>query len=134
MKNILNNIVFIILHIIGFIFAVDLIFRIVHGQIGFGFQWLGLIVVILYGLWVRYILREKYFNKIEFFKTRLSAPYSLGAVLMLFIAMIIDLAGNERLANGFAIIVFYLLIATVAVEGIDSFKQKFIHKSSNNEH
>jgi hypothetical protein len=134
MKNILNNIVFIILHIIGFIFAVDLIFRIVHGQIGFGFQWLGLIVVILYELWVRYILREKYFNKIEFFKTRLSAPYSLGAVLMLFIAMIIDLAGNERLANGFAIIVFYLLIATVAVEGIDSFKQKFIHKSSNNEH
>ncbi|MHB1644992.1 MAG: hypothetical protein EVG15_00290 [Candidatus Acididesulfobacter diazotrophicus] len=129
MKNILNNIVFIILHIIGFIFAVDLIFRIAHGQIGFGFQWLGLIVVILYGLWVKYILREKYFNRIEFFKTRLSAPYSLGAVLVLFIAMIIDLAGNERLANGFAIIVFYLLIATVAVEGIDSFKQKFIHKS-----
>jgi hypothetical protein len=108
---------------------VDLIFRIAHGQIGFGFQWLGLIVVILYGLWVKYILREKYFNRIEFFKTRLSAPYSLGAVLVLFIAMIIDLAGNERLANGFAIIVFYLLIATVAVEGIDSFKQKFIHKS-----
>ncbi|MHB1679001.1 MAG: hypothetical protein ACYCTB_00620 [bacterium] len=125
MKNILNNVVFILLHIIGFIFAIDLIFRIAHGQVGFGFQWLGLIVVILYGLWVRYILREKYFNKIEFFKTRLSAPYSLGAVLMLFIAMIIDLAGNERLANGFAIIVFYLLITTVAVEGIDSLKQKF---------
>ncbi|MHB1663648.1 MAG: hypothetical protein ACYCT7_00085 [bacterium] len=134
MKNILNNIVFILLHIVGFAFAVDLIIRISHGQVGFGFQWLGLIIVILYGLWVRYILREKYFNKMEFFKTRLSAPYSLLAVLMLFIAMIIDLAGNERLANGFAIMVFYLLVVTVAVEGIDSFKQKFIHRSCNDEH
>jgi hypothetical protein len=127
MKKIKNNIIFIILHVIGLAFAADLIFRIVHGKVGFGFQWLGLIVVILYGLWVRYILREKYFNKIEFFKTRLSAPYSLAAVLMLFIAMIIDLTGNERLANGFAIVVFYFLIATVVVEGIDSIKQRLKH-------
>ncbi|RZD16871.1 MAG: hypothetical protein EVJ46_01135 [Candidatus Acididesulfobacter guangdongensis] len=131
MKTLTNNIIFIILHIVGIAFAIDLIFRIVHGKLGFGFQWLGLIVVILYGLWVRYILREKYFNKIEFFKTRLSAPYSLGAVLMLFIAMIIDLAGNERLANGFAIIVFYLLIATVVIEGTDSIKQRLKHRMQN---
>ena len=128
MRNIFNNIVFVAIRVISFIFAIDLIFRIAHGKVGFGFQWLGLIIVILYGLWVRYILREKYFSKIEFFKTRLSAPYSLGAVFMLFIAMIIDLAGNERLANGFAIICFYFLIATVVVEGIDSLKQRFIRK------
>lgn len=130
MKNILNNIVFITLHIIGLIFAINMISRIAHGHVGFGFQWLGLILVILYGLWVRYLLRERYFNKIEFFKSRLSAPYSLAAIFILFITMIIYLSGNEKLANGFGMIVFYLLIATVTVEGIDSLKQ-MLKKNKN---
>ncbi len=123
MKNILNNIIFVILHIIGLILAINMISRISHGQVDFGFQWLGLILVVLYGLWVRYFLRERYFNKIGFFKSRFSAPYSLAAIFILFIAMIIYLSGNEKLANGFAMIVFYLLITTVTVEGIDSLKQ-----------
>ena len=130
MKKILNNTVFIVLHVIGFIFAIDLIFRIAHGQVGFGFQWLGIIIIVLYSLWIRYYIRDRILNKIKFFRDGgVSRPYSSAAMFFLFVAMIFDLFGNERVANGFAIITFYFLIETVIVEMInfrkkESFKVK----------
>ena len=115
-----NNIVFLILHLIGIGFAVGLIVRIANGYVGFGFQWLGIIIVVLYSLWIRYYIRENILNKIKFFKDGgISRPYALAAMFFLFVAMIFDLSGNGRVANGFAIITYYFLIETVIVEMIN---------------
>ena len=115
-----NNIIFLFINLIGAGFAVDLIVRIANGLVGFGFQWLGIIIVILYSLWVRYYIRNNFFDKLKFFKDGgISRPYSLAAMFFLFVAMIFDLSGNERIANGFAIITFYFLIETVIVEMIN---------------
>ena len=125
-----NNIVFLMINLIGLGFAVDLIARISNGHIGFGFQWLGIIIIVLYSLWIRYYIRDSILNKIKFFRDGgVSRPYSLAAMFFLFVAMIIDLFGSERVANGFAIITFYFLIETVIVEMInfrkkESFKVK----------
>ena len=115
-----NNIVFLILHLIGIWFAVGLIVRIANGYVGFGFQWLGIIIVVLYSLWIRYYIRENILNEIKFFKYGgISRPYASAAMFFLFVAMIFDLSGNERVANGFAIITYYFLIETVIVEMIN---------------
>ena len=115
-----NNIIFLIINLIGLGFAVDLIIRISNGYVGFGFQWLGIIIVILYSLWVRYYIRNNFLNKLKFFKDGgISRPYASAAMFFLFVAMIFDLSGNERVANGFAIITYYFLIETVVVEMIN---------------
>lgn len=115
-----NNIIFLIINLIGVGFAVDLIVRIANGHVGFAFQWLGIIIVILYSLWVRYYIRNNFFNKLKFFKDGgISRPYASGAMFFLFVAMIFDLSGNESVANGFAIITYYFLIETVVVEMIN---------------
>ena len=119
-----NNIIFLIINLIGVGFAVDLIVRIANGYVGFGFQWLGIIIVILLSLWVRDYLRGEILNKVRFFKEGgVSRPYASAAVIFLFVAMIFDLSGNERVANGFAIITYYFLIETVVVEMIN-FRRK----------
>ena len=120
-----NNIAFLIINLIGAGFAVDLIVRISNGYAGFGFQWLGIIIVVLYSLWIRYFIRGNIFNKIKFFKYGgISRPYAAAAMFFLFVAMIFDLAGNGRVANGFAIITYYFLIETVIVEIINLRKKK----------
>ena len=102
-----------------------LIVRIANGYVGFGFQWLGIIIVVLYSLWIRYYIRENILNKIKFFKEGgISRPYALAAMFFLFIAMIFDLSGNGRVANGFAIITYYFLIETVVVEMINLRKKE----------
>jgi hypothetical protein len=127
-----NNIIFLIVNLIGFGFAVDLIVRIFNGHVGFGFQWLGIIIVILYSLWMRYYFRENLLNKIDFFKDGgISRPYSLAAVFFLIIAMLFDLAGNERTANGFAIVAYYFLVEVVVVEIIGLRKKRSIEKKEN---
>ncbi|MHB1703226.1 MAG: hypothetical protein ACYCS0_03270 [bacterium] len=127
-----NNIVFLIINLIGAGFAIDLIVRIANGYVGFGFQWLGIIIVVLYSLWIRYYIRENILNKIKFFKYGgISRPYVSAAMLFLFIAMIFDLAGNERVANGFAIIVYYFLIEVVIVEIINLRKKGSTEKKEN---
>ncbi|RZD14270.1 MAG: hypothetical protein EVJ47_06265 [Candidatus Acidulodesulfobacterium ferriphilum] len=120
-----NNIAFLIINLIGAVFAVDLIVRVSNGYVGFGFQWLGIIVVVLYSLWIRYFIRENILNKIKFFKYGgISRPYMAAAMFFLFVAMIFDLSGKERVANGFAIIVYYFLIETVIIEMINIRKKE----------
>ena len=120
-----NNIAFLIINLIGAVFAVDLIVRVSNGYVGFGFQWLGIIVVVLYSLWIRYFIRENILNKIKFFKYGgISRPYMAAAMFFLFVAMILDLAGNGRVANGFAMIVYYFLIETVIIEMINIRKKE----------
>ena len=127
-----NNIVFLIINLIGAGFAVGLIVRVANGYIGFGFQWLGIIIVVLYSLWIRYYIRENILNKIKFFKYGgISRPYASAAMFFLFVAMIFDLAGNERVANGFAIITYYFLIETVIVEIINIRKKENTEKKED---
>ena len=127
-----NNIIFLIINLIGVGFAVDLIVRISNGSVGFGFQWLGIIIVILYSLWVRYYIRNNFFNKLKFFKDGgISRPYASAAMVFLFVAMIFDLSGYGRVANGFAIITYYFLIETVVVEMIN-FRRKENMKEKGN--
>ena len=122
-----NNIIFLLINLIGFIFAADLIVRISNGYVGFGFQWLGIIIVILYSMWVRYYIRDNLLNKMKFFKEGgVSRPYAAAAMFFLFIAMIFDLSGNGRVANGFAIITYYFLIETVIIEMVSLRKKENI--------
>lgn len=127
-----NNIIFLIINLIGFGFVADLVVRIFNGHIGFGFQWLGIVIIILYSLWMRYYLREKLLNKMSFSKNvGISRPYALVAVFFLFIAMLFNLAGNERVANGFAIVAYYFLIEVVIVEIINLKKKGSTEKKEN---
>lgn len=128
-----NNIIFLLINLIGLGFVIDLIVRISNGYVGFGFQWLGIIIVALYSLWVRYYLRENTLNKIKFFKEGgVSRPYASVAMFFLFVAMIFDLSGSERVANGFAIITYYFLIETVIVEMINLRKKEGIKTKEDN--
>lgn len=87
------------------------------------FSWGGLLLVIAYGVVVRYKARPYLSRKWDFLKTHYSAPYFVLALSLLLTCALALVLKQQVAAERIAVILYYLLVTGVVVEFISFAKE-----------
>lgn len=82
------------------------------------FSWGGVVLVVAYGLVVRYKIRSYLMRNWGFFKTHDSAPYFALALSLLLTCALALMLKQQAAAEHIAVILYYLLVTGVVVEFI----------------
>lgn len=82
------------------------------------FSWGGLLLVVAYGLMVKYKARRYLIRKWDFFSTHYSAPYFALALTLLLTCALALVLKQQVAAERIAVILYYLLVTGVVVEFI----------------
>lgn len=87
------------------------------------FSWGGLLLVVAYGLMVKYKARRYLIRKWDFFSTHYSAPYFALALTLLLTCALALVLKQQVAAERIAVILYYLLVTGVVVEFISFAKE-----------
>lgn len=87
------------------------------------FSWGGLLLVVAYGLMVKYKARCYLIRKWDFFSTHYSAPYFALALTLLLTCALALVLKQQVAAERIAVILYYLLVTGVVVEFISFAKE-----------